>query len=255
MTSDFFSCLENAVNFFILRHGESEGNAGKIMQGRKEYSLSEAGRFQAASRGRALQAALGSGKSLLFSSPMGRALETAQIIATQIISAKISADQLTAGKTAAQGASFPEPVCLDDLTEMSLGIWTGKTWEEVKNDEPALWSAFMARSWDAIPGAESSADLYKRSLRLWAVLRDAAIEYRAENVITVTHGGLIQWILKSTLQCRAWFPLFPISNCGLFKLRVQPRPEEKSAYMCWEEINSPIPDFDSDIFGFSSKKQ
>lgn len=50
MTTDFFSGLKNTVSFFIIRHGQSEGNAVRIMQGRGEYPLSETGRLQAAQR-------------------------------------------------------------------------------------------------------------------------------------------------------------------------------------------------------------
>lgn len=238
MLPDFFSGLESAVNFLIIRHGESEGNAAKILQGRGEYPLSETGRSQAAARAEALKASLAGhspetrAKTLLFSSPLARARETARIIAEK--------------------AGIPGPVFLEELIEMDLGIWTGKSWDQVKNDDPSLWAAFMARSWDAIPEAESSAALYARALRVWAALRSAAGENSAENVLLVTHGGLIQWLLKCTFQSRSWFPLFPISNCGLSRLRVQPRPAEKSAYLCWEEIDSPVDGRLSPSRGFPS---
>lgn len=245
----------------IIRHGQSEGNAAKILQGRGEYPLSERGRLEAASRGRALNAALAGTvpeRTLFFSSPQGRARETARIIASQLFAPRqyseprLTDPQTAALQTPAGKTAPPEPVYLDDLAEMSLGIWTGKSWGEVKNDDPALWTAFMARSWDAIPEAEPSAALYDRALRLWAALRDAAIKRGAENVIVVTHGGLIQWLLKCTFHCRSWFPLFPISNCGLFRLCVKPNPAEKSAYLCWEEINAPLPDRNAAPQGFPS---
>ena len=221
LSPDFFAGLKAPVDFYILRHGQSEGNASKILQGRGEFSLSEEGRLQAAARGRALKAVLADkSRALFFSSPQGRAKETALIIAEE--------------------AGLGEPVFIDELLEMSLGIWTGKAWEDVKND--ALWNDFQARSWDAIPGAESSADLYDRALRTWAALRDRVTESgHVEKVIAVTHGGLIQWLIKSTLQNRSWFPLFPISNCGQFRLSAKPHPSGKSASLYWEEINSPIP--------------
>ncbi|MDR0497620.1 MAG: histidine phosphatase family protein [Treponema sp.] len=243
MTSDFFSGLKNSVDFIIIRHGQSEGNAAKILQGRGEYTLSETGCVQALARSQTLKAELAGtapGRILLFSSPLERARETARIIAAQIIAEQIIVENVN------------ELVFLDDLMEMELGIWSGKNWEQVMNEEPSLWAAFMARSWDAIPGAESSEALYDRSLRLWAVLRDAAIESCAEKIIIVTHGGLIQWLLKSTFRSRSWFPLFPISNCGQFKLCVQPHPTEKSAYLCWEEINSPLPNQNTQPRGFPS---
>ena len=233
MTNDFFSSLNNPADFLLIRHGQSEGNAAKILQGREEFPLSGEGRLQSAARGRALKQALqGGGKVLFFSSPLARARETSLIIAEE--------------------AGLPEPVFIDVLMEMCLGIWTGKSWDEARNDEPSLWMDFMTRSWDAIPGAESSADLYERALCFWAEMRDAANSRGADKIVAVTHGGLIQWLLKCTFQCRNWFPLFPISNCGQFRLCVKPRPKEKSAYMAWDEIDAPIPDQRVEHQGFPS---
>ncbi|MDR2133673.1 MAG: histidine phosphatase family protein [Treponema sp.] len=209
MKADFFASLERAVDFYVIRHGQSEGNAAGILQGRGEYSLSEKGRAQAAARGRGLKAkladAVNSGRALLFSSPLGRARITSEIIA--------------------ETAGFPAPVFIEDLREMELGLWSGKRWEEARMEDAALWDRFMAHSWDAVPGAEPSAGLYGRALRAWAALRDAAVQCRAEKVIAVSHGGLIQWLLKTTFGCRRWFPLFPTANCGLSILRVEPAGE------------------------------
>jgi len=228
---DFFAGLKTAVDFYIIRHGQSEGNAVQILQGRGEYPLSETGRLQAAARGRAMKDLVAdNGRILLFSSPQSRASETALIIAEE--------------------AGLPPPVFIDELIEMSLGIWTGKAWDEVRND--AHWDDFQARSWDAVPEAESSAELYGRALIAWAALRDRAAEAGADKVLAVTHGGLIQWLLKCTFQCRAWFPLFPISNCGRFKLNVKPHPRENRAGLFWDEINSPVPSLPSAPQGFPS---
>ena len=235
MRPDFFAGLTNPVDFFIIRHGQSEGNAAKILQGRGEYPLSAKGRSQAAARGRSLQSILANAapdRTLFISSPQKRAKETALIIAEE--------------------AGLPAPVFSDELMEMRLGVWTGKTWDQVKNNDPALWAGFMAKSWDAIPEAESSAALYRRALRVWAEFRDAAITRNLAAIIAVTHGGLIQWLLKTTLCCHNWFPLFPITNCGLFKFCVEPRPAEQSAYMCWEEINASVPDQGGEPRGFPS---
>ena len=226
---DFFAVLKTTVDFYILRHGQSEGNAVQILQGRGEYPLSETGRLQAAARGRALKAALADNRPLFFSSPQGRARETAAIIAEK--------------------AGLGEAVFSEELMEMSLGIWTGKAWDEVRND--ALWPDFQAHSWDAIPEADSSALLYERALAAWALLRDSAAEHGAEKVVAVTHGGLIQWLLKSTFHCHSWFPLFPISNCGQFKLCVKPN-QTGGAGMYWEEINSSVANLPADMRGFPS---
>jgi broad specificity phosphatase PhoE len=235
LNAEFFAGLKGPVDFLIIRHGQSEGNAAKILQGRGEYPLSAKGRAQAADRGRALKSALAGTvpeKVLFFSSPQRRARETALIVAEE--------------------AGLPGPVFHEDLMEMHLGVWTGKTWDQVKNDDPPLWADFMAYSWDAVPEAESSAALYRRALRAWGAFRDAVKAHNAGKVIAVTHGGLIQWLLKSTLRCRNWLPLFPIANCGLFKLCVEPLPEGKSAYMCWEEINTVAASQTAEPRGFPS---
>lgn len=232
MNGNFFARLKAPVDFLIIRHGQSEGNAGKILQGRGEYVLSEKGREQARKRGRALKELLDGTprRTLFFASPQKRAKETAVIIADE--------------------TALGEPVLCDELKEMELGIWTGKNWDQIKNDDPDLWSGFRSRSWDAIPGAESSAALYQRALRIWTILRDAALEQGAGRVIAVTHGGIIQWLLKTTCRCREWFPLFPIANCGLFRLCVEPAGQ--TPYMCWEEINSAIADHALEPRGFPS---
>jgi len=232
LNPDFFACLEKPVNFYFLRHGQSEGNAEKVMQGRANYVLSELGRSQAIRRGRSLMPLIASQeKVLLFSSPLARAKETAFLIA---------------GET-----GLEEPVILQDLTEMELGVWTGKPWEQAKT-ETSLWQGFKMRSWDAIPRAESSADLYSRAMRVWTVLRDIAVEKGAGTIISVTHGGLIQWLLKYTLQCTSWFPLFPISNCGLFNLFAEPLSGQNSAFFCWDKINSTLPEESEESRGFPS---
>jgi len=236
LTPDFFASLEKPVNFYFLRHGQSEGNAEKILQGRGDYVLSELGRSQSIRRGRSLKTLIASREDvLLFSSPLARAKETALLIA---------------GET-----GLGEPAILEDLTEMELGIWTGKPWEQAKT-ETSLWQSFKLRSWDAIPRAESSADLYNRAMRVWALLRDTALEKDAGTVISVTHGGLIQWLLKCTLQCRSWFPLFPISNCGLFSLCAEPLKGplkgQNSAFICWDKINSTLSDESEESRGFPS---
>ena len=232
MNSEFFAALKSPVQFLIIRHGQSKGNAEKILQGRGEYILSDMGRDQARRRGQSLKPLFAGvlKKTLFFSSPQKRAKETALIIAGE--------------------AGLAEPVYREELAEMDLGIWTGKNWEQVRNDAPALWANFRSHSWDAIPGSESSAALYRRSLGIWAMFRDAALDQGAERVIAVTHGGLIQWLIKSTMGCRSWFPLFPIGNCGLFTFCAEPA--GKNAYTCWEEINSPIPDAALEPRGFPS---
>ncbi|MDR2471797.1 MAG: histidine phosphatase family protein, partial [Treponema sp.] len=77
---------------------------------------------------------------------------------------------------------------------------------------------------------------FDRALRVWGRLRDDAAASGASLVLAVSHGGLIQWLVKSTVHCRTWFPLFPIRNCGLFIFRVEPN-RNGEALSAWDLIN------------------
>ena len=224
----FAGLIKTALDFYIIRHGESMGNTANLLQGRGEYPLSERGRLQASARASYLKkefsenfsAGIPPEKILLFSSPLLRAMETAGIFAREV--------------------GLPEPLLMDDLVERDLGVWSGKSFEQVKSEYPSVWADFQARGWDAIPKAESFAALYERAQRVWPALCNAATAHGAEKVIVVTHEGFGQVLLKSTFNCRSWFPLFSIFNCGLSKLHAEPGQWEDGVILNWDEINSTI---------------
>lgn len=65
---------------YIVRHGQTEQNLKKKMQGRSDFPLTELGREQAAAVGEAFRNA-GITFDQVYTSPLGRAVETAQLIA------------------------------------------------------------------------------------------------------------------------------------------------------------------------------
>lgn len=213
----FFKDLDHPVDFILIRHGESEGNSGGIFQGRSEYPLTDEGRSQARLRGRSLVS--GSMKTAILSSPLSRALESAQIIAQEL--------------------GLQEVQVVQELIEFDLGVWTGRTWTELKAAEGGLWNRFRTQSWAGIESAERPEALYDRACSAWSVLRNRAREDRLDRVIALTHGGLLQWLVRSTFGGRSWLPLFPIHNCGLFKLRVEPASAD-GAFIAWEAIDEQL---------------
>lgn len=230
MNRGFFAEIEKSVDFYFIRHGQSEGNIAGILQGCLEYPLTAAGREQAVRRGFSLQkmlAGIEGGRTLFYSSPMSRAAETAQIIAEQLMTARPEI----------AGTVLPPPIFLEDLKELDLGSWTGKIMSDMERADGELWKRFQAHSWDAVPGAESAESLYSRAMRVWVELRNGVKAKGVEKVIVVTHHGIIQWLIKTSFGVRAWFPLIPMSNCGLSKLRVEPIPGQPNAYMAWDMIN------------------
>lgn len=209
----FFSDLSRTADFYLIRHGESEGNARLIMQGRLDLPLNPRGEAQAAAAGAWLA---DKGVTALFTSPLRRAYRTAEILAAE----------------AGLPGPRPEPV----FTELDTGIFTGLSVEEIRKKHPGIYGEFRARSWEAVPGAESSASLYDRALRGWGFLKDRVRETEGALAV-VTHGGCLQWMVRATFGCRTWMPLLTTGNCGIFHLSVHPHPEGRPAYLQWKLLN------------------
>jgi probable phosphoglycerate mutase len=100
----------------------------------------------------------------LYSSPLGRALETARLIGEAI------------GR---------EPVVDRRLTELNYGAWEGKTLEEFKRAYPAIYCAWDADPANvAPPGGESGVQLIERVTPFMA---EVAQRHRTGNVVVVCH--------------------------------------------------------------------
>jgi broad specificity phosphatase PhoE len=206
----FFSCLERETSFFILRHGQSEGNAKRVFQGLLDMPLNDEGRAQAGAAGRWLASR---GVSAVLSSPLARASETAGIVAR---------------------SCGVEPVLDGRLAEIDTGIFTGLGFEESRALHPSVFAAFEGSSWEAVPGAEKAEALYARAMEAWSLMRERALA-GAGALVCVSHGGFIQWLLRVTFGARAWMPLFSTANCGIFELLAEPRGE--GAYLQWRHFN------------------
>lgn len=148
----------------LVRHGQTDWNAEDRWQGQEDIALNELGREQAQF------AALLLAKykwGAVYSSPLQRALETAQIIATAIDISKT-------------------PKILDGLQEKNFGDASGLTRLEAEEKFPD----------GIVPNSEDWEAMTQRTM---AALEVIAEEYHEENVIVVTHGGNIWAALKKLL--------------------------------------------------------
>lgn len=199
MSIPAFHTVPAPCRFFFVRHGQSESNLERRIQGHGESPLTNIGRDQARAAGVWLKnRKIGP----VFASPLGRAHETAQIIA----------------RTAGLGAVVPER----DLMELDTGRYSGRTFSELEPEDPDLFERFRVESWEAVPDAERISALQARARRVWDMLLEQA-HSGAAATLCVSHGGMIQWIIKATIGPGAdrWMPLFPASNCGIFEFRVE----------------------------------
>lgn len=124
---------------WLARHGETAYNAERRFQGQGAIALSDRGRDQA----RALaEEARGHGFASLWCSPLPRARETADIVATGI------------------GLELRED---PRLMETDAGDWTDRTFAEVEAEDPLRFAAFvLGDPGFAFPGGESFAAQQER---------------------------------------------------------------------------------------------
>ncbi|SDK05662.1 histidine phosphatase family protein [Aliiruegeria lutimaris] len=154
---------------FILRHGETVWNVEGRMQGGLVSPLTERGRAQALRQGEILRRAGAEGLPV-YSSPQGRALETARL-------------------------AMPGAALIEDqrLAEIDMGAWQGLTYGEIRRVSPEIPAAPDSFLWKfAAPGGERLEEMLVR-------LRDFLSEVPAEAVV-VTHGVASQLLRGCTLK-------------------------------------------------------
>ena len=157
-------------NFVFLRHGESIGNAQARWQGQSDYPLTEKGRAQV----RALADRWKSEKAkfdLIIASPLGRAKETAEIIAAAL-NVRVELDPI--------------------LLERHIGEMEGLTAEEVrKRPQPPYVTPY-----DSI-GGEGEGD-WALFLRAGQALH-SLVHRPAGSYLVVSHGGLLNQLMNAII--------------------------------------------------------
>ena len=162
---------------YLVRHGETRWNREGRIQGQLDSELTDHGIEQARAVGRLLRGHLAGQSSVTIeSSPSGRTLTTARIVANEV-------------------GLDPAAIRITPLlAERHMGRWAGLTLDEVERAYP---TADVRRTIDdpafVPPGGESFDDLTARA-RSWL-----AGEREAEVTIAVSHG-LIGRTIRGTYQ-------------------------------------------------------
>lgn len=159
------------MKIYLIRHGETKWNRLKRLQGWKNSELTEAGR-QSASK---LKERLEEEKieiDKIYSSNLKRAVETAEII---------------------RGDKDINHVKLEDLREISYGIWEGMELEDILEDYGENYHNFKYESHKYNPqiNGESFKDFFNRTRRAL----EEIISSQAEDVLVVSHGVTIKAIV------------------------------------------------------------
>lgn len=111
------------------------------------------------------------GTQVVFTSPLKRCIETAQIIYPQ-----------------------QNPITINELGECSFGSWEGKSADDLKDDE--IFKQWLAGSTEIKPpNGESSAEFTNRICSVFEQMVDAMMKTGNTEAVVVTHGGVIMTLL------------------------------------------------------------
>jgi broad specificity phosphatase PhoE len=152
------------TRLLLVRHGETDWNREQRFQGHADPPLNQTGRAQAVDLSVALAA---EPLAAVYSSPLRRALETAEIVA------------------AAHGQ---EPATVDALREVDVGSWEGLTRTEVEERQPEQFARWLNHE----QGFEDGETYEQLSGRVIPALFELASAHPGERILAITHGGPIR---------------------------------------------------------------
>ena len=156
---------------FLLRHGQTDWNAARRLQGHLDMPLNALGRWQAEQLGRALA---GEGIAAVYSSDLLRAQETAQPLA-QLLQLPVQTDRA--------------------LRERHFGHLEGLSYEEIDQRFPEDARGWRLREPDFAPGGgETLAAFFERSVA--AVTRLVA-PHEGQAVAVFAHGGVLDCLYRA----------------------------------------------------------
>jgi probable phosphoglycerate mutase len=186
------------MTIIFARHGQSEANVLGIISNRDlPHALTELGRAQATQLMQALAGERIARIAHIYTSPILRARQTAEIVATAL--------------------GYPVDAA-DTLREFDCGIAEGRgdaeAWH-LHHDVIAAWrerADFNAR----IAGGESFNDLRARFMPFVAQLQT---RHANEAVLCISHGSMLGLMLPAVLAnvSPSWADAHPIGNCATIR--------------------------------------
>ncbi|HIP77462.1 MAG TPA: histidine phosphatase family protein [Kiloniellaceae bacterium] len=177
------------MRLFIVRHGESEWNAQRLLQGQADVGLSDRGRDQA----RALSATVQRFQpERVLVSDLARTRETAELL------------------------GYAEHESVPALREINVGRWTGQNIDDLMTENAQAFQGWRSGIYTP-PGGESWQTFKQRTNGVVAGLRSGAVE----RALMVAHGGVIRALLEGLLGLSPG-RVVPVSPASLTVLRLGP---------------------------------
>lgn len=169
----------------LVRHGQTDWNLAGRIQGSTDVPLNDTGRQQAREAAELLRE---DGYTMSVTSPLSRAVETAEIISAAL--------------------GLPAPEQIPGLAERVYGDAEGASVDQLQLLFP-----------HSIPGAEPEADVVTR---IRATLREIAVRWPDERIIAASHGGVIGRLLRDLHGGAMPVPGSRVANGSLWRFDVTP---------------------------------
>ncbi len=173
------------TELYLVRHGETDWNAAKRIQGSTDIPLNAVGIAQAERTAELLTTRR---FVRVVSSPLSRAAVTADIIAARL--------------------GLAEPERIASLAERRYGQAEGMDYRTI--------DALFPPGTD-VPGRETREAL---TARVMAGLRDLAAGHPGERIVAVAHGGVIRAVLNAVEPDNNRFVGVPITNGSVHSFRI-----------------------------------
>ena len=158
-----------STRFGLIRHARTEWNLQKRIQGQQDTPIALEGEKQTGKWGKLLKPF---GWNRILTSDTGRALKTAELL-NETLRVPIQPELR--------------------LREQDWGLWTGKTVTQLRQENPRLLAEQETNGWGFCPpGGEVLETVWQRSCQ---ALRDAARKWPGEQILVITHEGVIKSLI------------------------------------------------------------
>jgi probable phosphoglycerate mutase len=153
---------------YLIRHGETDWNARRLLQGRRDIPLNAVGQGQAVVSGTCLKWLLPDATTVDFiASPLGRTRQTMEIIRQQL------------------GLDVADYRTDERLVEINFGEWEGLDWQQIAERQPERYQARQADPLNFIPtDGENYPHVFERVGSLLNSLQ--------RDTVLVAHAGVLR---------------------------------------------------------------
>jgi len=164
----------NGTLVILIRHGECEGNIKGIFRGRTDFPLNERGLIQAQDLAQELK---NFPIKYIYSSPLSRAMQTAEII----------------GKTCGVEVKIEE-----QFNNIELGSWEGHYKKEIEKQYPEEWKLWVGNPEKL--QVENMETLYEVQKRAKTCLDNLVSKHKGETLAIVSHRAVLKPLIAACLN-------------------------------------------------------